>query len=862
VYGGGTADAFLTKFDGNGQRLWSTFYGGTGADYAKACMTDASGNVYLSGYTLSPNAMASPGSFQSVFGGGNNDGFLVQFNSGGVRQWGTYYGDVNGDIIYNCTVDGAGNCYILGSSSSPNNIATAGSYQSTYGGGNNDAFVASFASSGNRQWATYYGGTSDDRAYWASTDLSGNIYFAGSTSSPNGISSVSAWQTSYGGAPSDAFIAKFKDCSISASPASQTNNLCFGGSIGTAEVAVAGGSGGTTFDWMPGNPAGDGTAVVTGLTAGTYTVTVTDNSGCYTTQTFTITDPPQLITTITASGILCNGGTTVVTVIGVGGTAPYSGEGTFNVGAGLQLFTLTDLNGCSATTSYTFTEPPALVVTTSSSAIMCHGDTSFIFVSATGGVGGYNGIGSFPVIAGTYVYTVTDANGCADTSSITVTQPTAVSVIPTGQDIACTGGTTVLNITGANGIAPYFGEGTFTVSAGTYTFTITDSDGCIGTLSFTVTEPSPLIASAMSTPIFCHGETAAVTVTATGGTPAYSNTGTFTQNAGTYSYIVSDTNGCADTTTITLTEPTPLVAAATSTAILCNGGTADITVTGSGGTPGYVNDGTFTQNAGTYTFYISDENGCEDSVNITVTEPAALVATIVTAADPTTCGGTDGAIDISVSGGTPGYSYLWNTTANTEDISTLGSGVYSCAATDTNGCTMTTTVTLTDPNPPTVNLAIGVDTVCNLDGTFVLIGGSPAGGTYAGSGVNGGSFDPANANAGANIITYTYTDAQTGCSASNTDIIVVDACTGVSENLVADAFSIYPNPNNGNFLLQLNTTQAATIFIYDAIGQLVQTKKILPHVQQQISIESAGVYLISIVTADGQRSSQRVVVNQ
>ncbi|MFN8713874.1 MAG: SBBP repeat-containing protein [Bacteroidota bacterium] len=861
VYGGGTFDVFLAKFDGTGARLWSTYYGGAGPDNGNICEADAFGNVYLAGYTGSLTAIATAGSFQPASGGGSNDAFLVKFNSSGVRQWGTYYGGPSVDFALGCKIDALGNFYLMGFTASTTGIATAGSYQTTYGGGSRDAFVAQFSLAGALQWGTYLGGTGEDRAYSGSTDLTGNIYLTGWSSSPNTIATPNASQTTFGGGTADAFLAKFKDCTISISSASQTNNVCFGGTIGAAEITVTGGTGGNTFDWFPGNPAGDGTASVSGLAAGTYTVVVTDNSTCNAIQTFTITEPPQLITTLTASGIFCFGGTTEVTVIGIGGTAPYSGEGTFNVSAGLQSFTLTDANGCSATTSFTFTEPPALVAATSSSAIMCYGDTSFVTVSATGGVGGYSGTGSFQVIAGTYVYTVTDANGCADTSSIIVTQPTEVSVISTGQDIACTGGTTVLNITGANGIAPYLGEGAFTVSAGTYTFTITDSDGCIGTLNLTVTEPDPLIASAASTPIFCNGGTASVTVSATGGTPAYSNTGTYTQTVGTYSYIVTDTNGCADTTTITLTEPTPLVVSGSATAILCNGGTADITISASGGTPGYVNDGTFTQTAGTYTFYVSDENGCEDSVIITVTEPAAVLATIVTVVDPTTCGGTDGAIDISVGGGTPGYSYLWNTTANTEDITSLNAGNYSCSITDTNGCTGSFNVSLADPNPPTVTLAIIADTVCNLDGAFVLTGGSPAGGTYAGPGVTAGSFDPTTANAGINTITYTYTDAQTSCSASVTDVIYVDPCTGVAENLAENTFSVFPNPNNGIFTLQLNTTEIANVLIYDAVGKLVSAMQVQPNVQQQIAIESAGVYLITVVTDDGLRSSQRIVVN-
>jgi hypothetical protein len=145
-------------------RLWGTYYGGSGSggDLGYSCSTDASGNVYLAGYTSSNTGtiIATAGSHQSTNGGGTSDAFLVKFNLSGVRQWGTYYGGAGDDLGYSCATAGAGNVYLAGYTASNTGtiLATAGSHQSTYGGGTYDAFFLKFNTSGLRLWGTYYGG--------------------------------------------------------------------------------------------------------------------------------------------------------------------------------------------------------------------------------------------------------------------------------------------------------------------------------------------------------------------------------------------------------------------------------------------------------------------------------------------------------------------------------------------------------------------------------------------------------------------------------------------------------------------------------------------------------------------------------
>jgi hypothetical protein len=196
-------DAFLVKFNSAGVRQWGTYYGGTSDDFGRSCTTDAAGNVYLAGYTNSAANIAS-GGHQNTLGAGT-DAFLVQFNSAGVRQWATYYGDNGNDIGFSCATDGSGNVYLAGYTGSTTNIASGG-HQDTLGG-STDAFLVKFNSAGTRQWGTYYGGTSPDEGWSCATDGSGNVYLTGYTQSTTNIAS-GGHQDTLGGSL-DAFLVKF-----------------------------------------------------------------------------------------------------------------------------------------------------------------------------------------------------------------------------------------------------------------------------------------------------------------------------------------------------------------------------------------------------------------------------------------------------------------------------------------------------------------------------------------------------------------------------------------------------------------------------------------------------------------------------
>ena len=203
---GGDTDAFLVKLTPSGTRLWSTYYGGPGYDRGLNCEVDAEGNVYLCGETSSTSAMAS-GGYQNTNSGGVSDAFLAKFNSTGTRLWGTYYGGSGVDAAYSCAVDANGNVYISGKTNSTSSIASGG-HQNSFGGGVVDAFLAKFTSGGSRLWGTYYGGTDLDQAWQCSLSPAGEVLLSGSTKSTNAIAN-GGFQNAYGGGTYDGFIAKF-----------------------------------------------------------------------------------------------------------------------------------------------------------------------------------------------------------------------------------------------------------------------------------------------------------------------------------------------------------------------------------------------------------------------------------------------------------------------------------------------------------------------------------------------------------------------------------------------------------------------------------------------------------------------------
>ncbi|MES2387018.1 MAG: SBBP repeat-containing protein [Bacteroidota bacterium] len=199
----GNSDAYIVKFNTNGARVWATFYGGSARDYGTTCTADAYGNVYLSGRTGS-EPLSLNRAFQSIYGGGESDAFLVKFSGAGSKIWATYYGGSGDESTMECTTDREGNVFMTGYTTSAD-LPLFNSLQDS-ARGYMDAYIAKFDSTGNRLWASRFGGSGYEIPHCCSTDVAGNVFFAGVTDSPD-FPVQNAFQSKHGGLD-DAFLMK------------------------------------------------------------------------------------------------------------------------------------------------------------------------------------------------------------------------------------------------------------------------------------------------------------------------------------------------------------------------------------------------------------------------------------------------------------------------------------------------------------------------------------------------------------------------------------------------------------------------------------------------------------------------------
>jgi len=597
--------------------------------------------------------------------------------------------------------------------------------------------------------------------------------------------------------------------SPTATLSASTNVSCNGGSNGSATVIAAGGTGPYTYAWTP---TGGTAATATGLSAQTYTCTVTDANGCTSIATVTITEPPVLTATSSQVNPLCNGGTGTGTVVAAGGTSPYTYAWTPSGGnaatstaitAGNYTCTITDAHGCTTTQAFTIVAPTAVASTQSQVNVLCNGGTGTGTVVASGGTGPYTyawtpsggtAATSTPITAGNYSCTITDANGCTLVMSFTITQPTPVTATSTFVQSTCGNSNGSATATPAGGVGPYTfswapSGGTAATAtgllAGAYTCTVTDANGCTTTTSVTVLNAgSPTASISASTNVSCNGgSNGSATGTATGGTGPYTYAWTPTGgnaaiatglNANTYTCTVTDANGCTSIATVTITEPPVLTATSSQVNPLCNGGTGTGTVVAAGGTSPYTyawtpsggNAATSTAiTAGNYTCTITDALGCTTTQSFTIVAPTAVAAT--QSQINVLCNGGTGTGTVVASGGTGIYTYAWTPTGGNAATSTpIVAGNYSCTITDANGCTLVVPFTITEPTALTATTTFVQSTCGNANGSATVI---PAGGTglciYSWTPVGGTNATATGLLAGP--YTVTVTDAN-GCTTTAT----------------------------------------------------------------------------------------------
>lgn len=569
-----------------------------------------------------------------------------------------------------------------------------------------------------------------------------------------------------------------------------------------------------------------------------------------------------LASTVTASSITCYGGNSTVTVTATGGTAPYTGIGTYTVAAGTYSYTVTDTYGNTVQKSITVTQPTLLACTVTTGTITVAGATTTVTASGSGGTGAlqyqldagaFQSTGNFSgVAAGSHTITLRDANGCITVKSFSITQPSVLTISAVPGSILCAGGTTSVTVTASGGTAPYTGTGTFTsVAAGTFTYTVRDAANASASATVVIAQPTAITATLSTGIIYGASGTTSLTVTAAGGIGAYTyslNNGAyqssnlFTVGAGTHTVRIKDANGCMLTKTLTLTATTtlPLSISLSAGTIACKSGSTTVTVSASGGVTPYSGTGTFTITAGTYTYTVRDAAGASATNSITVTQPDPVSMTL-TAGTIATNGGTT-SVTVTASGGSGTFTYKLGTGAyQTSNVFTgLAAGTYSISTKDSRDCSSTKSITITQPPLPfKLTLAASTNVTCRNknDGTITVTGanGYPPY-TYKRA---GGAYQASNSFINLAAGTYTITGKDSLGNTSSVSVTILGsnkACTGKmngfadqSEESVAKsepvAVTVFPNPSSDYFQLNISASpvQPAQLAIYDASGQWLQT---------------------------------------
>lgn len=660
---------------------------------------------------------------------------------------------------------------------------------------------------------------------------------------------------------------------------------CFGIPSGSVTATVTGGVSPYTFQWSNGQNG----STISGLVAGSYSVTVTSSNGLSTTATATVTQPPLIVANIDAGGA-CTAPFNL-TAVTTGGVPPYNYHWTGgstaqtlpNVPPGYYCVTVTDQNNCGALECVNV-GASAINLTVSSVPVSCFGDTNgSLTATASGGQppfsyvwsNGQTGPSISNLAPGQYTVTVADAAECVAVTTATVTQPaSAVNVMLSVAQPVCQGsanGTINAVVTGGTGPYTYlWSTGATTpainnLPAGSYSVTVTDARGCLGTANAVLSNQSTLAVSAVVTQPACGAmSSGSITANTSGGLPpitfAWSN-GANTQTitnlaAGAYTVTATDATGCQRTASATISNPSTAISLTVSAVqVSCFGGAnGSLTATASGGQPpfSYVWSNGLTGaiinnlGPGQYSVTVTDAAECTAVASSTITQPATAVNASLNVVQPICSGSANGSVNSIVTGGTAPYTYLWSTGATTPSINNLPAGAYSLTVTDTRGCLRTVTTVLSNQSTLVVN-AVATQPAC---------------------GVMGSGSITANINGGLPPVTFAWSNGATTQTITNlvAGAYTVTVIDGVGCQRTAGATIANPTA----LQIQLSSTNVTSCIANNGTASVVVTTGQGPFAYAwsngagtaNINNLSQGTYSVTVVSQEGCTATGSVTITR
>gem|GEM_PF-6215899 len=820
IYGGAT-DAFIAKFNSNGNCVRGSYFGGISDDMINAIQVDANGELVLSGSTKGTTGLATPYVHQSSYMG-VEDMLLIKFDSLLQRSWCTYFGGTNAENSWDVCVTTSGYYYVCGDAKSLTLVATSGVHQSTYGGGTQDGYIARFAecslvTADSHIMPSCFGDSNGSAIVTPDFGFSPYGYLWGDGQTNDTASGLAAG--TYYVTIGDSRGCLWKDTVDVLQPALLTtiltgnDALCFGGSEGNVTANPAGGTPAYSYLW----DSGCIEQTCDSLPAGTYIVTVTDLNNCTVSEQVTIGQPTIISVTVNTTDANCHGGSDGIAQAVVTGGTPNPDYGylwsnnettpdIIGLSAGEYYVTVNDGNSCTMVDTFLIGQPDTLLMSFTEIPASCFGyNDGSLDVAVTGGIIPYSYLWengdtltmADSLAAGTHYVTVTDSHNCVVNGQFDVTQPTLLtSVFDNVYNVSChafsDGYASALPSGGTPSYFFNWSSGSDSSEAGSliagdYYLTVTDAHNCFFIDTVSITEPDTIAVSFTNTSNLCYGDsTGSSNVLVSGGSLPFlivwssGDTGTVAGSltAGTYTLTVVDDHSCIFEASTQVVQPDSIEIIFTADSVACNGGTdgsaSAITIGGTNpftylwGT-GSFNDTIFNLTAGTYPLTVTDANSCTAVDAIVISEPSPI-RLFVNYYNLTCYQSNDGAADASAIGGVPPYQFLWSTGHVGTVIDSLPAGNYSVTVFDSHGCTESLTFILTEPDL-LVSSGYTVDVICYGDPSG--IGGvSTIGGTEPYSYLwNNGYTQVADSTIASGTYIITTTDAN-GCSDTDTITVV------------------------------------------------------------------------------------------